>query len=211
MFVYYSSLILLLFVFGFTIMSLEILSSRLMAPYFGGSIYIWGSIISTYMVHMALGYLLGGYASKLTRKLFPVLTLLAIGSFWVILIPWLHKPLGFWISEAITDVRLGSILCMNLLFVIPIVTMAMVSPYIIGLWSIHRKQTGLSAGLVLFISTLGSFAGTILTAFYSIDFFRVSHIIRTIGVVCLLVSLIILALRIDRYVKESGTVEGFQE
>jgi MFS family permease len=204
MILYYSSLILLLFVFGFTIMSLEILSSRLMAPYFGGSIYIWGSIISTYMVHMALGYLLGGYVSKLTRKLSPVLILLAIGSFWVILIPWLHKPLGLWISENINDVRLGSIVCMNLLFVIPIVTMAMVSPYIIGLWSIHRKQIGLSAGLALFISTLGSFAGTILTAFYFIDFFRVSQIIRTIGAICLLISLIILALRIDRYVGESG-------
>jgi len=205
MILYYSSLIILLFVFGFTIMSLEILSSRLMAPYFGGSIYIWGSIISTYMVHMSLGYLLGGYVSKLTRKLFPVLVLLAGGSLWVILIPWLHKPLGLWISESISDVRLGSILCMNILFVIPIVTMAMVSPYIIGLWSIHRQQIGLSAGLAMFVSTVGSFAGTILTAFYFIDFFRVSQIIRTIGAICLLVPLIILILGVDRYIGQSDT------
>ncbi len=201
---YYSSLILLLFVFGFTIMSLEILSSRLMAPYFGGSIYIWGSIISTFMVHMALGYLLGGYLSRLTRKVFPVLLFLAVGSFWVILIPWMHKPLGLWISEALTDVRLGSIILMNLLFLVPIVTMAMVSPYIIGLWSIQKKQIGLSAGLVLFISTLGSFAGTVLTAFYFIDLFRVSHIIRTTGAVCFLISLTVLTLRIDRFMEESN-------
>ncbi|MFC1534704.1 fused MFS/spermidine synthase [Thermodesulfobacteriota bacterium] len=199
MIIYYSSLILMLIVFGFSIMSLEILSSRLMAPYFGGSIYIWGSIISAYMIFMALGYLLGGYLSKRTQKAFWALILLTFGSIWVIFIPWAHKFIGAWISDAIMDVRLGSWLTMNLLFGIPIVTMAMISPYIIGLLSVHSKQYGLSAGLVLFLSTLGSFAGTIITAFYFIDLFQVSTIIKTTGVVCLILSLFVLALRIDRF------------
>jgi hypothetical protein len=51
----YAVFILLLVTFGAVVMGLEILSSNLMSPYFGGSIYIWGSIISSFMVHFSVG------------------------------------------------------------------------------------------------------------------------------------------------------------
>ena len=35
---------------GFVIMSLELLGGRVLAPYFGGSIYVWGSIITVFML-----------------------------------------------------------------------------------------------------------------------------------------------------------------
>ena len=71
----YSVFILLLVTFGAVVMSLEILSSNLMSPYFGGSIYIWGSIISSFMVHFSVGYVLGGW---LSRRL-PRVWVLALG------------------------------------------------------------------------------------------------------------------------------------
>jgi len=45
---------------GFSIMSLELLGGRILAPWFGGSIYVWGSIITVFMASLSLGYLLGG-------------------------------------------------------------------------------------------------------------------------------------------------------
>ena len=48
---------------GFIIMSLELLGGRILAPYFGSSIYVWGSIITIFMLALALGYLLGGRLS----------------------------------------------------------------------------------------------------------------------------------------------------
>ena len=51
---------LLAFVGGFVIMSLELLGGRVLAPYFGSSIYVWGSIITVFMLSLALGYLFGG-------------------------------------------------------------------------------------------------------------------------------------------------------
>jgi len=38
--------LLLAFTSGFIIMSVELLGGRILAPYFGSSIYVWGSIIS---------------------------------------------------------------------------------------------------------------------------------------------------------------------
>lgn len=52
--------LLLAFTSGFIIMSVELLGGRILAPYFGSSIYVWGSIISIFMVALSVGYLIGG-------------------------------------------------------------------------------------------------------------------------------------------------------
>ena len=41
-------------------MSLEILGSRVLAPAFGSSVYVWGGLISTFLMALAVGYGLGG-------------------------------------------------------------------------------------------------------------------------------------------------------
>jgi hypothetical protein len=48
---------------GFFVMAVELLGGRLLAPYFGSSIYVWGAIITVFMLALSLGYLLGGRAS----------------------------------------------------------------------------------------------------------------------------------------------------
>src|SRR5580704_2687263 len=48
---------------GAVIMAQELVAFRLYAPYFGYSIYVWGSMISVVMVALALGYALGGWVA----------------------------------------------------------------------------------------------------------------------------------------------------
>jgi len=194
----YAVFILLLVTFGAVVMSLEILSSNLMSPYFGGSIYIWGSIISSFMVHFSVGYVAGGYLSRRFPRIWVLTVFLVIGSLWVIGIPTFYKPVCELVSDRIADVRLGSLVAMNLIFFIPISIMAMVSPYIIGITASWRRQSWLTAGMVLFVSTVGSFFGTNVTAFYLISLFPVSRIVVGLGLICLCVSFLTLALRADR-------------
>jgi len=194
----YAIFILLLVSFGAAVMSLEILSSNLMSPYFGGSIYIWGSIISSFMVHFSVGYVLGGWLSRKFPRISVLASFLVVCSLWVLMIPVIYKPVCEFISESIVDVRLGSLIAMNVIFLVPISIMAMVSPYIIGIITAWQRQSGLSAGMILFISTVGSFVGTNATAFYLISLFPVSRIIVGVGIICLAVSLTVLFLRIDR-------------
>jgi MFS family permease len=179
-------------------MSLEILSSNLMSPYFGGSIYIWGSIISSFMVHFSVGYVAGGYLSRRFPRISVLAAFLVGCSLWVLMIPVIYQPVCEFVSENIVDVRLGSLVAMNVIFFVPISIMAMVSPYIIGITTAWQRPSGFTAGMVLFISTVGSFAGTNVTAFYLISLFPVSRIIMGLGMICLAVSLTVLALRIDR-------------
>jgi MFS family permease len=198
----YAVFMLLLVTFGAVVMSLEILSSNLMSPYFGGSIYIWGSIISSFMVHFSVGYVLGGYLSRRLPRLSVLATFLVVCSLWVILIPAFYKPVCELIADRIADVRLGSLVAMNLIFFVPVSIMAMVSPYIIGITAAVRRPSWLTAGMVLFISTVGSFFGTNVTAFFLIGLFSVSRIITGLGLICLAVSLFTLALRPDRRIEK---------
>jgi MFS family permease len=200
----YAVFVLLLVTFGAVVMSLEILSSNLMSPYFGGSIYIWGSIISSFMVHFSIGYVLGGWLSRRLPRISVLALFLVVCSLWVLLIPFIYKPVCESLSERIADVRLGSLIAMNLIFLVPVSIMAMVSPYIIGIEAAWQRTTALTAGMVLFISTVGSFAGTNITAFYLISLFPVSRIITGLGIICLVVSLLVLALRIDRRIVIPG-------
>lgn len=48
------------FLSGAVLMSLEMVGSRLLAPTFGSSIYIWGSLIVVVMTALTLGYYFGG-------------------------------------------------------------------------------------------------------------------------------------------------------
>ena len=194
----YIVFILLLVSFGAVVMSLEILSSNLMSPYFGGSIYIWGSIISSFMVHFSVGYVAGGYLSRRFPRISVLAAFLVGCSLWVMMIPVIYQPVCEFVSENIGDVRLGSLIAMNVIFLVPVSIMAMVSPYIIGITTTCQRPTWFTAGMVLFISTVGSFAGTNVTAFYLISLFPVSRIIMGLGIICLAVSLFVLFLRIDR-------------
>ena len=195
--VVYGAFTALLVLFGAVIMMLEILSSNLMSPYFGGSVFIWGSIISSIMVHLSVGYVLGGYFARKAARTTTLLLLLAAGSVWVILIPFFHPPVCEFIANAIEDVRYGSLAAMNVIFFVPITIMAMVSPYVIGILAEYRRRSRLTAGMILFISTIGSFVGTNVTAFYLINLFPISGIVRSIGILCLAVSLALLFFRID--------------
>src|SRR5690625_1220159 len=57
------AVLLVAFINGFVIMSIELLGGRVLAPYFGSSVYVWGSIITVFMLSLSLGYLWGGRLS----------------------------------------------------------------------------------------------------------------------------------------------------
>ena len=51
------------FLSGAVAMALEIAAARLLAPYLGSSLQVWGCLISVILAAMALGYALGGRAA----------------------------------------------------------------------------------------------------------------------------------------------------
>jgi len=175
----------LAFISGFIIMSIELLGGRILAPYFGSSIFVWGSIITVFMLSLSLGYLLGGRLSLHNPSL------KQHGSFFV-LAAVLLAPLilfGNQLMEAlflvIEDPRYGSLIVSMILFFLPTAVLGMIAPYSVRLLVIDSQHSGHVAGTLYFVSTMGSALGTLATSFYLVLWFEVNQILITMGLVLL--------------------------
>jgi len=162
---------------GFYIMLVELLSGRLIAPFFGSSIYVWGSVIFIFMLGLSIGYLLGGVYSRHNPSL-PRLCGILIASALATL-PTLF--IGTWLLDEvfyhIVDPRYGSLVACGGLFLVPTIFAGMVSPYAIRIIVKNKESSGHDAGVLYFISTLGSSLGTLITAFYLVLLFEVNTIL----------------------------------
>lgn len=167
----------LAFVGGFCIMSLELLGGRVLAPYFGSSIYVWGSIITVFMLSLALGYLLGGRLS-LHHPTLGRFALIFLGAA-LCLYPLVYfsQPIMVWIFDRVVDPRYGSLLASSALFIVPTVIMGMISPYAIRMLVESTDRSGQVAGVLYFVSTLGSALGTLATSFYLVLWFEIDTIL----------------------------------
>ncbi|MGA1741413.1 MAG: fused MFS/spermidine synthase [Pseudohongiellaceae bacterium] len=175
----------LAFISGFIIMSIELLGGRILAPYFGSSIFVWGSIITVFMLSLSLGYLLGGRLSLHNPSL------KQHGSFFV-LAAVLLAPLilfGNQLMEAlflvIEDPRYGSLIVSMILFFLPTAVLGMIAPYSVRLLVIDSQHSGHVAGTLYFVSTMGSALGTLATSFYLVLWFEVNQILITMGLILL--------------------------
>jgi hypothetical protein len=162
---------------GFVIMSLELLGGRILAPYFGNSIYVWGSIITVFMLSLSAGYLLGGRWSMTSPTLTRLAGICLCAA--VLLSPLIAtgEVLMEWIFLRVEDPRYGSLLASAVMFVLPTVALGMISPYAISLMVRELREAGHVAGALFFTSTLGSALGTLATSFYLVLWLRVDTIL----------------------------------
>jgi hypothetical protein len=162
---------------GFVIMALELLGGRILAPYFGNSIYVWGSIISVFMLSLALGYLIGGYVSLRYPSLARFAALFLIGAIVTGPLVFYAEPLMQTIFDRIEDPRYGSLVAASALFVAPTIVLGMISPYSVRLMVDATEHSGRIAGTLYFVSTLGSALGTLATSFYLVLWFEIDTIV----------------------------------
>jgi hypothetical protein len=171
------------FISGFSIMAIQMLGGRILAPWFGASIYIWGSIISIFLVALAIGYLTGGKLSLHSPSMRRYGLLFILAGVSLIPIILFTEPVVSMTFDITEDPRYGSLLAALMLFFIPATILGMISPYSIRLLVTSEQTSGFSAGILFFVSTLGSALGTIGTAFYFVLLFEINQIIMTTSVV----------------------------
>ena len=168
---------LLAFSGGFIIMSFELLGGRIMAPYFGSSIYVWGSIITVFMLSLAIGYLLGGRWSVHDPSLKKFSFLFIFSAVLLFPLVLLAEPAMEAVFNSIEDPRYGSLLASGLLFVLPTIILGMISPYSVRLLVYSVEFSGQTAGRLYFCSTLGSALGTLFTSFYLVLWMEINTIL----------------------------------
>ncbi len=191
-----TALVLIACICGWFMMQLEILGVRLLIPYFGSSAtVVTGSVIGVFLLSLSIGYLLGGWlCTRVKDALWLGITMIAVG-LWKCLIPSIAQQVCDPISISQLDEKWGSLLAAFILFGIPTVLLGTVSPVVVSQLTARTGNSGFSTGLVLATSTLASFSGCVITAFYLILYslrttlYVSGGILSVLGIIVLLTSI----------------------
>lgn len=161
------------FIEGGAVMFTELVSAKLVAPYFGTSLYVWASVLGITLGSLALGYYFGGYFSnKIKSKVLLYWVLLIAGCF-VAIMPFS----GAWIMKQTINMSIQSGVTVSLiLFLFPPLTLfGMISPIIINMLTEQIEESGKVSGLVYSVSTVGGILLTYLTGFYILPNYGISY------------------------------------
>src|SRR5512135_3568176 len=177
------------FICGAVVMSFEILGSRVLAPNFGSSVFVWGSLISVFLAGLSVGYYLGGRLADInpsSRKL--SLIVIAPGLLFLTF-PLYSAPISDWIFMKDLGVRMSPLLASSALFLVPSVFLGIVSPYTAKLMICSLHTSGKTIGTLYALSTFGSIIGTLVTSFYLITVAGVNALIMGQGLLLIALSI----------------------
>lgn len=177
---------------GFITISVEVLTIRQLLPFFGGSVLITSIIIGVFLLFLALGYWRGGvykhdFLKQLTRNFSLSLLWIGIGLsysfiavFYYVSAYQIHMPF------------LLSLTVYLLLVLAPIVYwLGQTVPITTNLFNQDQRVSRIS-GSALFLSTIGSFLGAIVT---SLVFFQYLGVAYTVAINCILLLLLVMLLQ----------------
>ena len=173
---------LIVFICGAVVMSFEILGSRVLAPNFGGSVFVWGSLISVFLAGLSAGYYLSGKLADISPSSKKLGLMIIAAGFLLLAFPLYSAPVSDWIFAKNLGVRLSPLLASLILFLIPSIFLGIVSPYTAKLMICSLHTSGKTIGTLYALSTFGSIVGTLLTSFYLIALFGVNALIMGQGV-----------------------------
>ena len=162
----------LVFLSGMASLAVEFGASRLMAPYFGTSLSVWGVLIGLILVYLTIGYVIGGRLADRFPRDQVLFQITAVAALWIGLIPLVSYPILLLAQQGLATFSaglvLGTLLAVIALFAVPVILLGCVSPFAIRLLLKDVETGGNTAGAVYALSTAGSILGTFLPVFWFI-------------------------------------------
>lgn len=152
-----------LVVTGAVVMVLEILGTRIIGPVFGVSLFVWAALLAVTLTALAVGYYSGGVIVDRTPSPRVLGWAVVAAGALIGLVPILTRVVLSSVSEL--GLRLGPLAAALLLFGPALGVLGMAGPIAVRLATTDVRATGHRVGYVYAISTAGSLAGTLLTAF----------------------------------------------
>jgi len=187
-------LILLVFVAGACSLAVELSASRLLAPYFGTSLFVWANLIGLILLYLTIGYYLGGRLADRYPRPTVLYLLTTSAAFLIGLIPFISRPILGWSLSSFASYSIsvfyGSLVSVILLFAIPMILLGCVSPFAIRLSVERVGKAGRTAGQLYAISTAGSILGTFLPVLWLIPTIGTYRTFFVFAVSLLLVSIV---------------------
>lgn len=175
------------FLTGATVMMIELLGTRIIAPFYGAGLYVWSSLISVALIALALGYFAGGrWADRAKRT--GLSLIIALAALLILIIPWLIRPVL--LATNSLGLRAGAFTSALVLFSPSLAFLGMVGPFAIKLSTARLEGVGASAGSIYAVSTLGSVVGTLFLGFYLFPAMGSREILISLGIALFLLAVV---------------------
>jgi predicted membrane-bound spermidine synthase len=151
---------------GFASIATEISASRLIAPYFGSSTFIWANLIGVTLLFLSIGYWIGGRFADAHPDATIMYGLIGVAGVCLALVVPVSRPILRASLDAFDErdagAFLGSLAATLVLFAPTILALGMVAPYAIRLRISTVADAGKAAGSLYALSTAGSILGSFL-------------------------------------------------
>jgi spermidine synthase len=165
-------LLFIAFLEGAVVLSVELLSSKMLSSFFGNSLIVWTSVIGVTITFLTLGYYMGGILSQRKEQVKILSYALVLASVLMVLMLLLAPPLFESLLD--TSIYTGSVISTCLLIGPVMFVLGSTSPLIIQQLTRQANDSGKTAGLVYAISTLGGITFTLLVGFLIIPYAGIS-------------------------------------
>ena len=178
------------FISGASIMALELLGSRLLAPYYGSTLFVWGSLIGITLTGLSAGYSYGGKKSDTEASYQTFSLLIFIAGSYALLTTLLSADILKMILVLKIGDMYGPLLSSAVFLLIPTFLLGAVTPFAIKLSAKSLQTIGQTAGNLYSLSTLGSIFGTFATTFMLVPILGVNVILYSISSILIISSVI---------------------
>ncbi|MEX2497950.1 MAG: fused MFS/spermidine synthase [Wenzhouxiangellaceae bacterium] len=157
-------LVALAFVEGAAVMMVELVVARILAPVYGSSLYVWGTVVGITLASLTAGYYLGGWLSRRSARRDLVIWFMLFAAVLIAFLPHLARPL---LPAFVSLGTIPAIFLLGTALLAPcLVLLGATTPLIISLLADRIEHAGRAAGLVYGVSTVGGILGTFAAGFY---------------------------------------------
>ncbi len=177
---------------GASVMIVEILGSRVLAPSFGTTLHVWSALITVTLAALAVGYAIGGRVADRRPGLGTLMMAMAVAAGTLMLSDIITKPV-LRIAYG-TGMVSGTFLAATLLFLPTLFLLGMISPMAVRA-AANQQQLGTSVGNLYALSTIGSVAGSLTVSLLLIPNMTVHVAIISTAVALGLIPLLYLLVR----------------
>jgi spermidine synthase/MFS family permease len=172
------------FTTGAAVLIMEVAAVRLLSPYYGSSLYVLSSVLTTVLFALSLGYYFGGRLSDRFPSYLPLYTIITLGGLsllGLVLTALYVLPA----SAGMFPLVFGPLIFSIFFYFIPAFLLGIDSPYVIKLLSqeVSKDESGEVVGATFFWSTAGSITGSIAAGFFLIPTFGLKETMMGTGIV----------------------------
>jgi spermidine synthase len=175
------------FTTGAVVLLVELLGSRILAPFYGTTIFVWTALITVALAFLAAGYWFGGVKATTDKTVSWLYSSIVLAGLWLVLIPKLQQPLLNF-SDHLGQ-KFGPLAGSLLLFAITFFLLGQVSPLIVGQLSKNAKNNGKVSGEIFGLGTVGSLAGALISVFILLPYLSIGWIFSGAGILLVVVGL----------------------